>query len=330
MKTSISEEHVYIGFGCRTGHHDRSAKGKSLLEIVSNYVVLDLETTGLDPTWNEIIEIGAIRVRNHEIVETFSSLVKPDIPIDDFIASLTGITNEMVADAPAINAILPQLFDFVGNDIVVGHNVNFDINFLYDNSLRCTGRGFTNDFVDTMRLSRRLFPEEAHHRLADLELRFNLHNENAHRAMSDVLLTKECYDYMRRHIVNCDIDLAELTRKTNSKRSTYSQSVRAKDIVATTDKFDESSPVYQKTFVFTGTLQKMTRKDAMQAVVNCGGVCGDTVNKKTNYLVLGNYDFCSTITGGKSSKHKKAEQLKLAGQDISIISENVFYDMLNE
>ncbi|NLO49067.1 MAG: exonuclease, partial [Clostridiales bacterium] len=83
-----------------------------------------------------------------------------------------------------------------------------------------------------------------------------------------------------------------------------------------------------KICVFTGTLEKMVRKEAMQAVVDFGGTCGDNVTSKTNYLILGNFDYCKSIKDGKSRKHKKAEKLILQGQDISIISENVFYDLL--
>jgi len=103
----------------------------------------------------------------------------------------------------------------------------------------------------------------------------------------------------------------------------------AKDIQASTTDFDVTSPIFEKMFVFTGTLERMTRKEAMQLVVDRGGLCGDAVNKKTNFLVLGNNDYCSTIKDGKSTKQKKAEQLKLAGCDIEIISENVFYDMIH-
>ena len=83
-----------------------------------------------------------------------------------------------------------------------------------------------------------------------------------------------------------------------------------------------------KLCVFTGTLERMLRKDAMQAVVDLGGQVGNSVTKKTNYLILGNNDYCPLITEGKSSKQKKAESLKLAGNDIEIISEDVFYDMI--
>ena len=300
----------------------RENKGSSKLDFPVDYTVVDLETTGLDPEWNEIIEIGALKIRNNQIVDSFSQLVKPTEPVDEFITDLTGITNDMLADAPSIEEVLPSFLAFADNDIIVGHNVNFDINFIYDNCVRLTGQGFPNDFVDTMRLSRRLFPQEKHHRLSDLEKRYNLHNESAHRALSDVMLTNQCLEHLRKHVIENNIDLQALLRSS-------SKGLSAKDISATNDEFDENSPFYQKTFVFTGALERMTRRDAMQMVVNLGGLCGDGINKNTNYLVLGNNDFCKTIKDGKSAKLKKAEQLKISGQDIEIISENVFYDMLN-
>ena len=106
--------------------------------------------------------------------------------------------------------------------------------------------------------------------------------------------------------------------------------VNAKDITTDNTDFDETHPLFGKLCVFTGTLEKMTRKDAMQIVVDFGGQVGNSVTKKTNYLILGNNDYCSSIKDGKSSKQKKAESLKLAGNDIEIISENVFYDMISE
>ena len=90
------------------------------------------------------------------------------------------------------------------------------------------------------------------------------------------------------------------------------------------------SPLYGRVVVFTGALEKMTRKEAMQLVADLGGINADSVTKKTNFLVLGNNDLCSSIKDGKSSKHKKAEKYILGGADLSIIPENVFYDMLDE
>jgi len=188
----------------------RPDKGLSLIDLPSDYVLLDLETTGLNPADDSIIEIGAIKVKEFDIVDTFTTFVKPPHRISAFISDLTGITNVMVADAGSIDSVLPEFMQFVGSSLVMGHNVNFDINFLYENCVRCLGYGFQNDFVDTLRLSRRLFPEERHHRLSDLEERFHLHNEHAHRALSDVILTNQCYDYMRRYMSEHRTTIEEL------------------------------------------------------------------------------------------------------------------------
>lgn len=101
-------------------------------------------------------------------------------------------------------------------------------------------------------------------------------------------------------------------------------------ISAQTDHFNEDGPIFQKVFAFTGTLERMTRREAMQQVVNCGGLIGNGVTKQTNYLVLGNNDYCKSIKDGKSNKHKKAEKMQLDGFDIAIISEDVFCDMIQD
>lgn len=310
-------------------------KGNSLLKFVDEYVALDLETTGLDPSYDEIIEIGAVRVKDNRVVDSFSSLVMPTpyeyldedtgeyvtSYVSDFISELTGITDDMLSTAPSIDVVLPTLLNFVGDSIVIGHNVNFDINFICDTRTKLYGSSFMNDFIDTMRLSRRLFPEERHHRLKDVIKRFHLANKVEHRALGDAIQAHKCYEHLKSHVLINNIDLNPVTVK---KR----YSVRAKDIQATVNEFDESHPFYGKICVFTGILEKMPRREAMQLVVNIGGICGDTVTKKTNYLILGNNDYCKTIKDGKSTKQKKAEGLILAGTDLEILSENIFYEIM--
>ena len=195
----------------------RPLKGDSILQPAKDYVVLDVETTGLDPRHDEIIEIAALRVRNHEAAERFTSLIKPQQRISERITELTGITNEMVQDAPAIAQVMPAFRSFIGDDLLVGHNVNFDINFLYDQSERCGLGAITNNFLDTLRLSRRLYPEEKHHRLEDLVQRFGVGDNVEHRAMSDVLQTKACYDAMRGEIQTCGITMKPPTRTGSSE-----------------------------------------------------------------------------------------------------------------
>jgi DNA polymerase-3 subunit epsilon len=113
---------------------------------------------------------------------------------------MTGITNDMVKDAPKIKEILPKLLKFIKTDLIVAHNANFDINFLYDACLELEPPiHFMNDFVDTLKISRKLFPEYRHNKLEDLVERFGIKKAVQHRASSDALQTQKCYEYMKNY-----------------------------------------------------------------------------------------------------------------------------------
>jgi exonuclease, DNA polymerase III, epsilon subunit family len=297
----------------------RTHKGKSLLLFPEDYTVVDIETTGFDPMFDEIIEVAGIKYRGRNEVGRFQSLVKPDDGIPDYITALTGITNEMVTDAPGIEDVLPRFLEFIGEDIVVGHNVHFDVNFLYDYAEDFELKPFSNDLVDTLRLSRRLYPELQSHKLSALAAHFGVEPDGEHRALADCVTTQKCLSAM-------DAYAAQNGGIPESAEDLYRK--LSKTIVAETSDFDPDSLIYGRTFAFTGKLERMTRKEAMQAVVNAGGHCTDGVVAETNYLVLGNNDYCKAIKDGKSAKQKKAEKMKLNGADIESISESVFCDML--
>lgn len=297
----------------------RTHKGKSLLLFPEDYTVVDIETTGFDPMFDEIIEVAGIKYRGRTEVGRFQSLVKPDDGIPDYITALTGITNEMVADAPGIEDVLPRFLEFIGEDIVVGHNVHFDVNFIYDYAEDFELKPFSNDLVDTLRLSRRLYPELQSHKLSALAAHFGVEPDGEHRALADCVTTQKCLSAM-------DAYAAQNGGIPESAEDLYRK--LSKTIVAETSDFDPDSLIYGRTFAFTGKLERMTRKEAMQAVVNAGGHCTDGVVAETNYLVLGNNDYCKAIKDGKSAKQKKAEKMKLNGADIESISESVFCDML--
>ncbi|MCT0045371.1 3'-5' exonuclease [Lactococcus lactis] len=116
----------------------RTQKGKSLLQFPEEYVVIDIETTGLSPQWDEIIEVAALKLLNGEIVDKYQTLLKPSFPVDPFISELTGITNKMLETAPIFDDIYQDLQHFIGDNILVGHNVNFDINLILSLNLRVT------------------------------------------------------------------------------------------------------------------------------------------------------------------------------------------------
>ena len=306
---------------------ERTLKGKSTIDLLSDYIIFDIETTGLDSSYDEVIEIGAIKVKNNKIVSKFNSLVKPKNEIDEYITELTGITNEMVKDAPTIEEILPDFMNYMGNDILIGHNVNFDINFIYDNLYRNKFDVLTNDFIDTMRISRKLLPELPHHRLIDLAKYFKIDSTNNHRSLKDCEITMNVYENLKEIALRKYDNVDEFK---NAFKKHKKEGLRAKDIVSTNTEFDVDNLFYDKYVAITGTLEKMLRKKAMQIIVDLGGHCEDGVTKKTNFLILGNNDYNPILRGKKSSKLIKAETLKLEGKDIEIISENVFYDIIDD
>lgn len=171
----------------------RELKGKSLIEDLSDYTVVDIETTGMNWNFCNILEISGLKVRNKEIVEEFSELINPHEPIPYFIRNLTGITDEMVYNAPELKEVLIKFKEFLKDDIIVGHNVNFDVNFLYDNFINVLNEPLTNNFVDTLRISRKLLPELKHHKLDNLIDYYDIKSRDKHRALNDCILTNEVY-----------------------------------------------------------------------------------------------------------------------------------------
>lgn len=175
---------------------EKSGRGKSLLQPVMDFVALDVETTGLSPYTDKMIEIGLVRIRNGVEQECYSTLIHPERRISSRITALTGITNEMLAGAPVIREILPEALDFIGGDIIVGHNVSFDIGFMHAACMNVLASGFSNNYIDTMRLSRKYFRELPNHRLSTLVCAFGIDQGNAHRALADAKATTRCYLHM--------------------------------------------------------------------------------------------------------------------------------------
>lgn len=317
---------IYISFCPESGlisedGYKKRNKGKSILEFPERYIVVDIETTGLDPGYNEIIEICAIKIMNGKIAEKFVSLVKPNEEIDEFVTNLTGISNEMLADAPQPKKVLPFFKKFIGNEILIAHNAHFDINFLYDYTESYLAETLNNDFICTMRLARRIFPDFNNHKLITICRNLNIEIPT-HRATSDAMAAWKVYE-------NCKTQISQTVGVERFLQDIKkSRTLRASDIKPNTITFDTQHPVYGKTFVFTGTLTKMTRKDAMQLVVDLGGSCSNGVTKNTNYLVMGVQDYSRFADGEKSNKTKKAEKLMLQDYDILILSENNFYDLV--
>ncbi|MEF9951231.1 MAG: PolC-type DNA polymerase III [Clostridium sp.] len=156
------------------------------------FVVFDIETTGLNKVTEEITEIGAVKVKNGEIIETFSALVNPLKPIPYEITKLTGITNEMVKGKDSIDRVMPKFLEFIGDIPVVAHNAKFDTGFIIE---KCTKLNlkFSNVIVDTLTLARWLLKDLKRHKLNILTEHFNIKLDNHHRAVDDAVATAHIF-----------------------------------------------------------------------------------------------------------------------------------------
>lgn len=170
--------------------------------IPDNYVVLDLETTGLHPDSDKITEIAILKYEKGELVSTYSTLVNPKVSIPDIVVEKTNITNEMVEDMPYIEDIIKDIFDFIGDDIVVGHNIYyFDLPFLL-NELKNSGKKVNTKlikYIDTLFLAKKYIPSTTY-RLENLKDMLNI-TIDSHRASSDCYvcneLLKKCFEKIK-------------------------------------------------------------------------------------------------------------------------------------
>lgn len=265
--------------------------------ILSEYVVIDLETTGFGSDC-EIIEMAASTFRDGTVVATFSCLVKPRAPIPAHITGLTGITNDMVADAADISTTLPQLLAFMGDLPIVGHNVGFDLGFL---RRACADQGIDRDLergADTLYMSRERFPQEERHSLGIIADRLGIKSTDAHRALADVITTAACYEAMK--AIPC------------AEESYYRCHCRKQDPTPDDNRLGHwvrrcNPDLSGISICVTGELTYFTRDGILQTIARYNGTPSPSVTRNLTYLVaVPNYDPASEE---KTGKIKKAEQI---------------------
>lgn len=159
-------------------------------DLDGEFVVFDLETTGFSSKNDKIIEIGAVKIKNGEIIDRFSEFVNPERMIPAEIIDLTGITDDMVKDAEKIETILPKFMEFTGDATMVAHNAAFDISFIKKN-LKDLGKTFKNQVMDTVPLARFLYPELKRVKLNTVAKHLGVSLENHHRAVDDAKATAD-------------------------------------------------------------------------------------------------------------------------------------------
>lgn len=174
----------------------------SLRSVYSpDYVLFDLETTGFSYKTDSIIEISALRVRDGEITEEFSHLVNPMRELPWRITQITNITPDMLYDKPTIDDVMPGFIDFIGDDLLVGHNIHsFDMKFIYKNCREIFRQVPDNDYADSLLLAKKYMRELSNHKLSDLALYLNLSTDNAHRALYDCRMNQAVYEELGRRM----------------------------------------------------------------------------------------------------------------------------------
>ncbi len=155
---------------------------KKIIEIV-----LDTETTGLDYTKEKMVEFAAVRLENGKIKDEFQTLINPQQHIRKSSIAVHGITQEMVEDAPTEEEILPKILEFIGDYPIVAHNAIFDFSFINEAAKRVTGKGITNERIDTQQMFREIYPDLDTHGLNALTDKFKVELTNHHRAMGDTM-----------------------------------------------------------------------------------------------------------------------------------------------
>ena len=317
IEYKISGTTVSIGFGGgnRSSASEREFKGESLVSSIDDYVVVDLETTGLTPSFDSIIEIGAIRYVGDSEVSRFHSFVSVDFPLDPFIIKHTGMTDAMLEGAPKIEDALPRLLEFIGDSVIVAHNANFDINFIYDDAYNLLNVKFSNNFIDTLRLARKCKLPVENNKLETLAQHFGIEQNEAHRSIADCETTQALY-------VKLKESLRANAKKTGAK---YTPHQSARSITTVTDINEEKDADFEgKTFLFTGGMLHISRENAMREVVKRGGIIKDGMSKKIDVLVNANPE------GVITSKVKRALEMQAEGHPIKIVDEQTFLKMLED
>ncbi len=299
----------------------RYLKGNSTLVLVDDYCVVDIETSDASQERGDIIELSSVKVRNNEVIDTFSVLIKPRNPIDIHTMRIHNITNKMVMNAPTFPEVIDSFKEFIQKDILIGHNVHFDINFIYDSCVKHNIEPLTNDFIDTLRLSRRTYREVPNYKLTTLATHFG-YSATTHRGLDDCYSTHLVYQELKNRLSPEEIEVLA------SIKSVY-YSHKESTIDVDPSMFKKNHLFYKQHIVLTGKMKKYTRRKASSLVLNIGGFIDREVSNTTNFLILGDAEYQEKVFGGLSMKHLESLNRIKSGQEITILSEDEFVNLVS-
>ena len=273
-----------------------------------DYVVLDIETTGLQARDCEIIEISALRVSDNKIVDTFNTLVKPSEPVPQRITMLTGITNEMLENAPDPAKVLSDFYEFIGLTVAVGFCVNFDMKFLYEHTYRRIHKKLGNSYIDVHDIAKKLLQGLKHYNQPRVCEALDIKVTEAHRAMADTVNCNLAYQKLKNMELNESFDIVP------DNPYVVTEAARSK------------APFARKNFYLMGLNEYVTKYDLSNLIIGLGGNIVSYLDEPVDIVICGfrRENFLS------SKEFKAAVNLKNTMGKIYILKEKNFIDNLIE
>lgn len=292
--------------------------------MFENYVSLDLETTGLSPSYAEIIEIGAVKVRGGAVVDTYQAFVKPAEMFGTDIEALTGISWDMVKTAPSIDDIVGGFLAFIGDDIVVGHNIVFDLRFL-----KAAYPALDVSYIDTMYLSQKCLKSLENYKLRTVCAALGVKNEQAHRALSDSRAAQEVFEKLKAEY-QAEPNPAKVTDWENNPPRIRSASPQPREIIETDKMPEDMIDVNGLKICITGEFALGDRSDVEKKLTDLGAELTGSVSGKTDFLIVGNKGSATWKNGSYGGKIAKALDQQAKGKKVQIVNETDFFSRIKE
>jgi DNA polymerase-3 subunit epsilon len=309
-----------------------------------NFTAIDFETA--NSARGSACSVGLCTVHAGQIVQCEQFLIRPEpLYFSPFNVGIHGITESDVADAPTFGDLWPEVVAAISGPLVA-HNASFDMSVIRKSLDAASIQYPEIDYYCTRVISKLIWPGlptyALDHMAQHIGITFEHHNaaDDAQacatlaleacrvRGVSELYELTEPFVFSEGRLYPGGYSPCHGKGKDPSLRSHASRKLRASDISATVEHFDSTHPFFGKSFVFTGAMSSLVRKDAMQAIVDQGGSCHDTVRRDTNYLVIGQMGYVGYRSGHKSSKMKKAELMLSEGLPIEILPEADFISLL--
>lgn len=300
------------------------------------FIALDFETA--NPYRYSVCAMGVAIVDGKTILRRQSWLIRPPVlEFDDFNIEIHGITEEDVENEPEFDKRWEEFKPLLEGNLIVAHNASFDMSVLR-HVLDRYGIPYPKlDYLCTRVIAHRLWPKLVNYTLPivseHLGIHFTHHKAEEDASASAQILLRACQEKnifeSQQLAESLNIKIGNLFEGGYNPCGFKAKPLRLSEITSTKESFDPEHVFFGKNVVFTGTLQSMVRRDAIQKVVDCGGACSSSVLAKTNYLIMGEQDFWKLRGKKKSSKIRKAEQLVSDGANLELIPESEFLQLLD-